>query len=75
MRHASRYTVFALCRAAQQVYAGEREAVLQAAQAARALAARLPRRHRRLRAPLYVSARPAPAPPHLTLLYFAICSW
>ncbi|XP_068627195.1 mitogen-activated protein kinase kinase kinase 4 [Battus philenor] len=48
-----RYTVYALCRSAQQVYSDEREAVLQAAQSARALAARLPPACRSLRAPLY----------------------
>ncbi|CAK1578909.1 unnamed protein product [Parnassius mnemosyne] len=45
----SRYVVYALCRGAQQVYANEREAALQAAQAARALAARLHPRRARLR--------------------------
>ncbi|CAG5034150.1 unnamed protein product [Parnassius apollo] len=45
----SRYVVYALCRGAQQVYACEREAALQAAQAARALAARLHPRRARLR--------------------------
>ncbi|XP_037296809.1 mitogen-activated protein kinase kinase kinase 4-like isoform X2 [Manduca sexta] len=39
----SRHTVFAACRLAQSIYAGEREAALQAAQWARALAARLAR--------------------------------
>ncbi|CAH2040064.1 unnamed protein product, partial [Iphiclides podalirius] len=47
-----RYVVFAVCRAAQEAFVGEREAVLQAAQAARALAARLPLRRAAHRAPL-----------------------
>ncbi|XP_064072622.1 uncharacterized protein LOC113401503 [Vanessa tameamea] len=37
-----RYLVYALCREAQCIYAGERDAALQAAHWARALAARLP---------------------------------
>ncbi|XP_045768007.1 mitogen-activated protein kinase kinase kinase 4 isoform X1 [Maniola jurtina] len=41
-----RYLVYTICREAQCVYASEREAALQAAQWARALASRLGQRHR-----------------------------
>ncbi|XP_052739781.1 mitogen-activated protein kinase kinase kinase 4 isoform X2 [Bicyclus anynana] len=41
-----RYMVYTICREAQCVYASEREAALQAAQWARALASRLAQRHR-----------------------------
>ncbi|XP_039750544.1 mitogen-activated protein kinase kinase kinase 4 isoform X3 [Pararge aegeria] len=41
-----RYLVYTICREAQCVYASEREAALQAAQWARALASRLAQRHR-----------------------------
>ncbi|VVD03861.1 unnamed protein product [Leptidea sinapis] len=42
-----RHVIYVLCREAQNIYVGSREAALQAAQWARALAARMPPRHRR----------------------------